>query len=208
MRESAEKSVLIEEVHHRVKNNLAVLASIINLQRDRETGEDAARALEQLHDRVNSMALVYQQLLGASDFKRLPFNEYVRSMLAYHQSARPGSGVAMERIERLDAIEVELGVAVPLGLVVNELIANAYAHGITAARDPVIVATLSSEGDAPAFSISDNGDGMAADYAAGTGLLIVEALCSQLRATLDIRSPSGPEGGTVRLPSAAAERSP
>lgn len=202
-KELSEKNFLIEEVHHRVKNNLAVLSSIINLQLDQALGAEAASALEILRSRVNSMALVYQQLLAADEYASLPFDDYVEGILTYYQSDHTHDSRQMTRTERLEPISLGFDKAVPFGLIVNELVSNAFRHGMSAHREPEISVELYIDGTAIVFRVEDNGDGMNHGVQEGTGLLLVRALCSQLRGELSIQNAAGGESGTtvtVRVP--------
>ncbi len=203
--ELQEKDALIQEVHHRVKNNLSVLISMISLQIQQVQSEDALNALSQLQGRVNSMALVYQQLFGANQYTHLPFDEYVRGILAYYQSGYNGGRI--ERKESLNHCEIELERAVPLGLIVNEIISNAFTHGIPHNRVPRIQIGLISNEKGIVFFVEDNGHGCQKNGEEKTGMLLVRALCSQLKAELLIESPLNAEGGCrviVHVPYKAA----
>ncbi len=199
--ELQEKDALIQEVHHRVKNNLSVLISMISLQIQQVQSEDALDALNQLQGRVNSMALVYQQLFGANQYTHLPFDEYVRGILAYYQSGYNGGRI--ERKESLNHCEIELERAVPLGLIVNELVSNAFTHGIPHNRLPKIEIGLTTHDKGIEFFVEDNGNGYQNHDKEKTGMLLVRALCTQLKAELLIESPLDAEGGcrvTVKVP--------
>jgi len=202
-KELAEKNFLIEEVHHRVKNNLAVLASIIGLQQDQAQGDEATSVLAILRARVNSMALVYQQLLATDEYASLPFNDYVEGILTYYQSDHTHDSRQITRTERLEPISLGFDKAVPFGLIVNELVSNAFRHGMSAHREPEISVELYIDGTAIVFRVEDNGDGMNHDVQEGTGLLLVRALCAQLRGGINIESQTEGCAGTtvvVRVP--------
>jgi len=197
-----EKDILIQEVHHRVKNNLSVLISMISLQLQHMQTEEAVEALTQLQGRVTSMALVYQQLFGANKYTHLPFDEYIQGMLAYYQSGYTGN--LLERKETLSPCEIELERAVPLGIIANELISNAFTHGIPLHRPASLWISLSIDNQNKiVFFVQDNGPGCTKDVQEKTGLLLVRALCSQLHGELLIDSPLDDMGGcrvTVRIP--------
>lgn len=199
-KELDEKNVLVEEVHHRVKNNLAVLAGIINMQKLQSVGEEARMMLDILYSRVNSMAFVYQQLMGSSEYSCLPFDDFIRGVISYHQSSGVSVLRDIERIERLDPVVVDLETAVPLGLIVNEAISNMYRHGLPSDGKAVIVIDLHSSDDHITLAFSDNGDGSPDGYEDGTGFLLIRALSSQLNAELTIESPIDGTGGmSVRV---------
>lgn len=200
--ELKEKDVLIQEVHHRVKNNLSVLISMISLQLQQIQNEEVATALMQLQGRITSMAMVYQQLFGANRYTHLPFDEYIQGMLAYYQSSYNGG--FLERKETLASCEIELERAVPFGIIVNELISNAFTHGIPVQRPARLWISLDiDDQNRLVFFVQDNGPGCIQDLQEKTGMLLVRALCSQLHADLLIESPLDNEGGcrvTVRIP--------
>lgn len=103
----------------------------------------------------------------------------------------------MIRTERLEPISLGFDRAVPFGLIVNELVSNAYQHGIADHQSPTLSIELYREGDTIVFRIEDNGVGMNHGAAEGTGLLLVRALCSQLHGELSIHSPAAGDWGTV-----------
>ena len=202
-KELTEKGVLLDEVHHRVKNNLTVLASIINLQKDRVSSEESGRVLVLLQGRIHSMALVYQQLMGSSAYTELPFNDYIDGIISYHQSALSGAAPAITRCEHLEPVAMKLETAMPLGLIVNELVSNVYEHGLSETRPPEVSVDFRLSGTSHQFTITDNGPGVPADRPEGIGFLLVEALCSQLHATMNIQSPVDGDSGTmvtIRVP--------
>ncbi len=202
-KELAEKGTLIEEVHHRVKNNLAVLASIIGLQQDQARSDEAASVLDILRARVNSMALVYQQLLATDEYASLPFDDYVEGILTYYQSDHTHDVRPMTRAERLEPISLGFDKAVPFGLIVNELVSNAFRHGMSSQRVPAMSVALFMDGTDIVFSVEDNGDGMDHEVREGTGLLLVRALCVQLHGKMSIEGQTEGRVGTsvvVRVP--------
>ncbi len=198
-KELAEKGTLVEEVHHRVKNNLAVLASIIGLQQDQARSDEAASVLGILRARVNSMALVYQQLLATDEYASLPFNEYVEGILTYYQSDHTRDARPMTRMEHLEPISLGFDKAVPFGLIVNELVSNAFRHGMSARREPAMSVALYRDAADIVFSVEDNGDGIDHDVREGTGLLLVRALCTQLHGDFLIRSTAAGDVGTIAM---------
>lgn len=195
-REIEEKSALLREVHHRVKNNLSVLASMVSLQKARTDSADARAALERVEGRVSSMALAYQQLVESGEFARIPFDEYLRSLLSYYQGSGGPGRAPVARSELLEPCPIRLEAAVPLGLVAQELVSNAYAHGAPAGREAVIEVRLAKDGGRAALEVADNGEGLGDRYEERTGLLLVRALAEQLGAEFSLESPAAPLGGT------------
>ncbi|HRY72512.1 MAG TPA: histidine kinase dimerization/phosphoacceptor domain -containing protein [Spirochaetia bacterium] len=195
-RELGEKNALLREVHHRVKNNLAVLASMVSLQTSRTDSPEARAALERVEGRVSSMAIAYQQLVESDEFASIPFDEYLRSLLTYYQSSGGPGRAPVARSEFLEPCRIGLEAAVPLGLAAQELISNAYAHGAPAGGGAAVAVRLAKDGRRAVLEVADNGGGLAEGYEERTGLLLVRALAEQMGAEFSLESPAAPLGGT------------
>jgi len=193
--EIEEKNALLQEVHHRVKNNLSVLASIVSLQLDEAEGEDVRAVLSRTRGRIASMAQAYQQLVESGEYSRIPFDEYLRDLLAYYQCSVGPGRPRVARSERLEPCRLRMELAVPLGLIAQELVANAYEHGASSLREPAIEVSLLLEGDSAIIEVADNGEGVPEGAAERTGLLLVRLLSAQIGAELSILAHGGPLGG-------------
>ena len=164
-----EREVLLQEVHHRVKNNLQVISSLISIQ-VRSLGEEGSRhALEECQTRVQAIALIHEQLYRSKDYARVPFAEYSRSLVGNVFRATEGSP---ERIRLEFAVEdVALGVdqAIPCGLILNELITNALRHAFPDGRSGTIRVELGyvAEG-AFRLAVRDDGVGLPPGVEVGT----------------------------------------
>ena len=186
-----EREVLLQEVHHRVKNNLQVISSLISIQ-VRSLGEEGGRhALEECQTRVQAIALIHEQLYRSKDYACVPFAEYSRSLVGNVFRATEGSP---ERIRLELAVEdVALGVdqAIPCGLILNELITNALRHAFPDGRSGTIRVELGyvAEG-AFSLAVRDDGVGLPPGVEVGTapslGLQLVSMLAEQLNAGLEV----------------------
>jgi two-component sensor histidine kinase len=194
-----EKEALLKEIHHRVKNNLQVICSLLNLQLGRIEDSDALRMLRESQDRVRSMALIHEKLYRSQDLARVDFGSYLRDltnhlMNSYRtESARVGLKITA------DAVPLSIDKAVPCGLITNELISNALKHAFPNGRDGEIRVRLRSERDQRlTLSVADNGVGLPSDLdldAAETlGIQLIRVLTSQLDGTA--RLDSSHENGT------------
>jgi len=192
-----ERDVLLREVHHRVKNNLQLVSSLLSVQARRLRDDAARTALSDSKNRVQSIALIHEVLYRASDFSHVAFADYVRRLCTHVVRA---SSAAADRIGlELELADVALGMdrAIPCGLILNELLLNSIKHGFPDGRCGFIRVELHPEPpDRIVLTIADNGVGLPEHFelesAESAGMQIVNTLAEQLEATLDIAR----EGGT------------
>lgn len=161
----AEKEVLLREVHHRVKNNLAAIIGLLNLQREKIVDELAVASFQDLADRVLSMALVHERLYRSDNISRIALQEYLGDLISH---LLPAYGVQSQVICHADAhgIEVGLDLAIPLGLLINELVTNALKYAFPAGRSGTgagcaeIMIRVTEEGRDYTLTVADNGIGL------------------------------------------------
>jgi two-component sensor histidine kinase len=192
-----EKEVLLKEIHHRVKNNLQVISSLLNLQA-RYLPDPAARAIfTQSQNRVQSIALVHERLYESADLSHVDFSKYMTLLLdnVFDTHGADSRGIA-KVIDVTDA-SLTVDLAVPCGLIVNELVTNALKHAFPDGRKGTVRVSLreTSEGNFE-LVVEDDGVGMPPDIdprnTVSLGLDLVFTFAEQLNAELDIRR----EGGT------------
>jgi len=191
-----EKEVLLREIHHRVKNNLQAIASLLKLQERQTEDPVAAAALAQSQDRVQSMALIHEHLYMSTSLAQVELGRYLEQLSA---SVMNTYGELAQRIhlERtLSAVQVDLDTAVPLGLITNELLTNALKHAFVGNRQGKVQLKLSSTVDGSLqLSLSDNGIGLPADLDPATartlGLRLVRSLTRQLDGRLEVFRSNG-----------------
>jgi len=191
-----EKEVLLKEIHHRVKNNMQIISSILNLQARSVKDPAALECLRGCQSRIRSMALVHEKLYRSSDFSRIDFGEYVRSLVtALFQSCRTDSNRV--RLDcKAEDVFLDINTAIPCGLVANELIVNALKHAFPEGRSGVIKTRLRPLGkDEYRFVISDNGVGFPKDLdfrnTESLGMQLVTLLVGQLDGTIHLKRKGG-----------------
>jgi two-component sensor histidine kinase len=183
----AAKEVLLQEVHHRVKNNLQIISSLLNLKAE-SLPDIAQRALEDSQRRIRSMALVHEQLYGGADPGELDFADYVRSLTSDLMNAYRGE---LERVRlRLELEPVLLGVsqAISCGLILNELVTNALKYAFPGSRTGEVLVELRGQGGKIELRVADDGVGFPPGFdwtqSHSLGLRIVALLTHQLSGTL------------------------
>ncbi|HZZ68621.1 MAG TPA: sensor histidine kinase [Phenylobacterium sp.] len=178
----ADKTALLHEVDHRVKNNLQLIASLILLQSRRTADENARMALKTVLERVTAVATVHRRLFQG-DPLRFDVADFVRD-LAGDLAAAAGRNDLTIALE-LDPVAIPASAAAPFALVVNELLGNSLKHAFPAGRAGRIRVALSNGGERCRLTVSDDGVGRQGQPA-GFGSTIVQLLCQQLHAELDI----------------------
>ena len=198
-----EKDVLLGEIHHRVKNNLQIVSSLLDLQAARISDQATRDLLLDSQNRIHSMALIHQTLYRSTDFGSVDFAQFSETLLSLLiRSYGIDAGRIAIRVN-VEPLRLPIGVAVPCGLVLNELITNAFKHAF-ADRDhgEVRVALTRQLGDEVLLSVSDNGIGLPDQVDIGTtetiGLQLVNLLAMQLDGEITVHR-SSPTRISVRF---------
>ena len=191
-----EKEVLLKEIHHRVKNNLQVISSLLDLQSTYVESEDVQEMFQESRMRVRSMALVHEQLYQSTDLARIDFADYVHNLTGY--LLRAYGNMARNVTLTIDIASTTLSVetAVPLGLITSELVSNAYKHAFVDGRvGQVRVALSTIDNEHLCLQIGDDGVGLPSDIdlykSPSLGLTIVTTLVEQLRGTILVSREDG-----------------
>ena len=194
----AEKEVLLKEIHHRVKNNMQVISSLVALQADRLPDDAMRSVLQDVTHRVRSMALVHEKLYQSPDMARVEFAEYAQSLLNYLWRAHGTAASGVRLVTDLEPVPLSVNAAVPCGLILNELVSNALKHAFRGrAGGEVTVSLRGSPEGGVCLQVRDNGTGLPAGLdwrqADTLGLHLVQILAGQLRATVEVSSSEGTE---------------
>jgi PAS domain S-box-containing protein len=201
----AEKTVLLKEVHHRVKNNLAVISGLLRMQADTHGSAEVKDAFAQSQMRVHAMALIHEHLYGNDHLDRVDFSEYARQLVGEMYAAFVGEPGRISLEIAADPIELGLDRAVPCALILNELLSNAFKHAFPGERKGEI--RISFREQAPGqleLAIQDDGIGSASQgehKAKSLGLSIVGILTTQLDGTLQ-QEPCAGTRFVLRFPAA------
>lgn len=196
-----EKEILLQEVHHRVKNNLQIIHSILNLQKKFVNDDKTIVGLEEIQNRVSTMSIIHETLYQNTDVSRIGFPSYITRIAgniiqSYHSSTQ------VELVTELDPVEAPLDQAIPCGLILNEWVSNAMKYAFEGREKGTITVRLSAtdiegNGDEEEIQIEvkDDGVGLPEGFDWNTrdslGLYLVQALSEQLDAELKAESDDG-----------------
>lgn len=192
----AEKEVLLKEIHHRVKNNMQVISSLVALQAE-ESGDASMRSmLQEVGQRVRSMALVHEKLYQSDGLARIEFAGYAEDLLRYLWRAHGSTASTIRLALSLQPVSLTVNSAVPFGLILNELVSNALKHAFRGrSGGEVAVSLRCGTMDRVSLCVRDNGTGLPAGFdwreARSLGLRLVQMLAGQLRATVEVSSEGG-----------------
>jgi two-component sensor histidine kinase len=186
-RSLAEKDVLLKEIHHRVKNNLQIISSLLSLQAEGSDLEESKAALAESGERVRSISLVHEQLYSSASLADIDLAEYAVVLMS---GIRNSHGLDDRRViceSRVDNLRIDIGLAVPFGLILNELVTNSMKHGLQGKKLLRIVFEAERKGNRIAFEYSDDGpgfpEGFDPDCEGNLGLTLIRTLTGQIKAT-------------------------
>jgi PAS domain S-box-containing protein len=196
----AEKVALLKEIHHRVKNNLQIVASLLNLQARRVQDENAVNILQDTQSRVRSMALLHEMLYHSGNLAQINFVAYVEQLCGQLKRSFGSAAVQIRVENRVARISLPLEQSLPCGLILSELVSNALKHGFPGKRAGRIAVELHPrEGQMLVLSVSDDGVGLPSGLdisnSSTLGLQLVSNLAAQLKGQFTVGRPDG--GGTT-----------
>jgi two-component sensor histidine kinase len=194
-----QREMLIQEVHHRVKNNLQIISSILNMQASAEQEKSTVSSIKKAQQRVRSIAMIHEKLYQADTFSSIDFREYLFDLTQQIKSAVSSEDFIVE-IEVV-SIQVSLNIdyAIPLGLIINEIVTNSIKYAFPERKSGNIAINFKSTGaNQYELRVSDDGIGMKLDDSANVkpstlGRSLIELLSRQLKAVYEVDSTNGTE---------------
>ena len=191
-----EKEVLLKEVHHRVKNNMQVISSILNLQSSYISDDAALKIIRESQDRIKSMSFVHESLYQSNTLSEVNFAEYIQNITRnlYHSYAKPGGVIKLEF--DLDNIYLNLDTSIPCGLMINEIVSNSLKYAFVGRESGMIYVKFKRLPSGQLeLVVGDDGVGLPEDFVIETadslGLQLVTTLATQVSGNLEIDKSSG-----------------
>lgn len=194
-----EKEILLREVHHRVKNNLQIMSSLLRLQMGTLADEQAIEKFRESEARINAMALLHEMLFRSGSLNNIHIGDYLESLVIYLKSLLSGKkSVRADFRHSLNSPYLNIDKAISCGLILNEIISNSFKHAFDQTPEPVIEVVLNDASHGPfrySLTASDNGCGIPKNKmtqeSAGFGLQIIHTLTGQLEGVIEIENHKG-----------------
>jgi len=189
----AEKELLLSELHHRVKNNLAIISGLFSLKIGNDPPSEARNVLVESRNRVISMSLIHNRLYKNSNFADVNFEQYIAELISEINASYPSISGSVKVTTDIGDVVLNINTAVPCGLILNELLTNCYKHAFMGKSQGTIHVSFQQENDICTLSVSDNGIGLASGYQEkeSLGLSVIEALSEQLNGSFAYSSVEG-----------------
>jgi two-component sensor histidine kinase len=189
------QEILLRELHHRVKNNLQVIASLFSLQARYLADPRSREIFEESRNRVFSIALAHEKLYRSKDLSRIDFSEYARNLVS-HLHSNLGPSAPINVVTDIQAVTLPVETAIPCGLVINELVTNAFKHAFPGGRSGAIRVVLREVDPARwLVAVEDDGIGLPAQISLGKtdslGLDLVSILATQIGAEVEVTREKG-----------------
>lgn len=198
-----EKEVLLKEIHHRVKNNLQFIVSLLSLQEDLITDEDILGIFQDVQNRIRSMAIMYEHMYKSSNFETVDIQSYVDSLIKYLFNIYVQHNESITIDIDIEPLELEMDTVVPCGLIINELFSNSLKYAFSAVSSGKISISMKSNDNCFTLMVSDNGKGLPANFdidnLKSLGLRLVKIFVNQLRGTLEVSNPGNGVKFTIQF---------
>jgi len=189
-----EKEVLLQEVHHRVKNNLQVISSILSLQSNYVKDEKTLEILDESQNRIKSMSYIHETLYQTTDFSSIEFSNYLNTLASnlIHSYSYTTGEVSL--VPDYDEIYLTIDQAIPCGLIVNELVSNAMKYAFGDKKGTIFLSIKETDTQI-SLRVADNGVGLPKDFkyeeSDSLGMQLVYSLIDQLDAKLELVTKKG-----------------
>ena len=190
-----EKETMLKEIHHRVKNNLQVISSLLGLQSSYLQDEESRAIFQESQERVRVMADIHTMLYQSADLARVDFGGFFRDLAGHLQQSYGLSGSSIEIHADMADVSLPIGTSIPCGLILNELLSNALKHAFPEGREGRVTVSMKTARDRFVLKVQDNGIGFPAatdfQHPQSLGLELVKLLVEQINGTIDLRIRGG-----------------
>ncbi len=191
-----EKEVMLKEIHHRVKNNMQIISSLLNLQSRQITDKQTVDVLDISQNRIKSMALIHEALYRSEDFAHVDFSEYVKKLGKHLIEMNQGEHRGIKLDVSVGKVSLDINKAIPIGLIINELMTNSFKHAFDGQKEKTISVELNATRKGIyRLEVSDNGKGLSEEIdvenPASLGLRLVKELTLQVNGSIHMERKQG-----------------
>jgi two-component sensor histidine kinase len=189
-----EKEILMKEIHHRAKNNLTIISSLLNLQSRHINDKEALGVFRESQNRARSMALIHEKLYRSDDLRKIDFGEYIRSLtIELFNSYRASQGIELNM--DIANINLDINTAVPLALIVNEIVTNSLKYAFPDKKTGNVSVSFGKDNDELKLIVEDNGIGFPMDLdfrnTNSLGMQLVNSLTEQIKGNIKLERDEG-----------------
>lgn len=186
----AKQKVLLNELSHKVKNHLALIVSMLRLKRSKQTDPGAAEDFSRAIERAKTIASLHEYIYRSGEVESVSLNAYLEE-ICKNLEAEMLAGGRVSIVRAIEPVKVTVDWAVPIGLIVNELITNSARHGFAPGQAGEVRLRVRTVGDRVVMTVADNGHGMASVRSMGVGTRLMRALADQIGARMRLMSGRG-----------------
>ena len=190
-----EKEALIKEIHHRVKNNLQIISSMLSLQIGKVDDSNTEAILKDAQQRINAISLTHQMLYQKANISSISLTEYVQNLVSQIEKTIFSNDIELTTSLNITERRINIDAAVPLGLLINEILTNAYKHAFSKNEKGKVTVSLGENEKGCILKISDNGKGLPLNFETANqksmGMELIQILAGQLNAELKIDKTNG-----------------
>lgn len=181
-----DQKILLAEVNHRVKNNLSIIVGLLNLKRNLVQEKESVQALQDVRDRIMSMALVHKMMYDNDNKNEIQIESYIQQLTNEVDKSYNNQSKKIVINTNIEKAYVNLSSAIPLGLILNELITNSFKHAFESINEPIITIQMTKQNNKMLLNYADNGKGIL-DFSSGDekslGLSLIKGLSEQMEGT-------------------------
>ena len=192
-----EKEMLLKEIHHRVKNNLMIISSLLNLQANYLKDQESKEIFKESQNRAKSMALIHQRLYQSTDLKSIGFKEYISTLARDLYQSYVKDPERVKLLLDVEDVNIDINTAIPLGLILNELITNSMKYGFPEDMEGKVFVDLHQKGDTYVLKVGDDGVGIPSDLdfrkTSSLGMQLINGLTSQIDGEVELNRDNGTE---------------
>jgi PAS domain S-box-containing protein len=190
-----EKNVLLQEIHHRVKNNMQIISSLLSLQSRYIEEKNTLNVLKESQGRIKAMAMVHEKLYQSDNLSSINFADYIRSLMMEIESSYHVNKSLLKTEINIEDVYLDINTAIPCGLIINELISNIIKHAFKEGEEGSIKVKFYRKSNEYILSVQDDGIGLPSNLdfknTTSLGLNLVNALVTQLAGTVEINRNNG-----------------